>query len=160
MLERTHPLLDDLGRLGQDLLRDGQPKPLCGLEVDHEVERRGLFDGEIGRLGPLEDPVHVGGGAPVDLGVVGPVGREPARIGELAMFVERRQPMLRRQLDDPSGVTVARPFDGTSSASAPQSAAAVKAPAKSSAVRAGTTAPAAPGSGPPPRSSPAAVLSL
>src|SRR5207245_160915 len=41
-------LLDDLGGLHQHLLRDGEAQRLRRLEVDHEVEGRGLLDREIG----------------------------------------------------------------------------------------------------------------
>src|SRR5207244_11297305 len=39
--------------------RDGETERLRGLEVDDELERRGLLDGHVGRLGPLQNLVHV-----------------------------------------------------------------------------------------------------
>jgi hypothetical protein len=54
-------LFDHLIRSEQKRRRDGQAQRLGGLEVDHQLELRGLLNGEIGRLGPFEDLVHVHG---------------------------------------------------------------------------------------------------
>src|SRR5713101_2973582 len=56
-------LLDDLIRPPQQRRRDREAEGLGGLEVDHQLELRGLLYGEIGRLRALEDLVHVSGGA-------------------------------------------------------------------------------------------------
>ena len=48
-----HVLLDDVGRLEQDRLGDGQPECLGGLEVDDQVERGRLLDRKIGPRGRL-----------------------------------------------------------------------------------------------------------
>jgi hypothetical protein len=45
-----HALLDDLVRPQQERLRDRQAERLGGLEVDDQLELRGLLDGEVGGL--------------------------------------------------------------------------------------------------------------
>src|SRR3712207_4815062 len=42
---RTACLLNQLGGLDEDGLREGEAERLGGLEVDHEVEQHGLFNG-------------------------------------------------------------------------------------------------------------------
>src|SRR5438046_969869 len=42
---RARPLLDNLGGLEEDVLGDGEAERLRGLEVDNQLERRGLLDG-------------------------------------------------------------------------------------------------------------------
>src|SRR5438046_1156203 len=54
--------LDELRRLHQHFLRDGQPERAGGLQVDDEVELGRLLHRQIGRLGSLQDLVDVGGG--------------------------------------------------------------------------------------------------
>ena len=71
--DRLHALLDHLVGPQQHRLRNRQPEGLRRLEVDDQLELGGLLDGEIGRLGALEDLVHVSGRAPKDLGIAGPV---------------------------------------------------------------------------------------
>ena len=55
-------LLDHLIRPLQERLRDRQPERLRRLEVDHQLERGRLLDGQIGRSGALQDLVDVGRG--------------------------------------------------------------------------------------------------
>ena len=52
-------LLDYLIRPRQQRRRDRQAEGLGGLEVDHQLELRGLLDGQIGGLGALEDLVDI-----------------------------------------------------------------------------------------------------
>src|SRR5262249_44653375 len=47
---------------------DGKAERFRGLEIDHEVELRGLLHRQIGGLGALDDLVHVAGGATKQLG--------------------------------------------------------------------------------------------
>src|SRR5262245_65611176 len=63
-----HRLLDDLVRSGQDRLRDREPQRLRGLEIDDQLELRGLLHREIGGLGSFQNLVHEGGGAAGHLG--------------------------------------------------------------------------------------------
>src|SRR5262245_54196212 len=48
-------LLDHLVRPEQDLRGNREAKGLGGLEVDHELKPPGALDGQVARLGPLED---------------------------------------------------------------------------------------------------------
>ena len=52
--------LDHLIRPIQHRLRDRQADLLGRLEIDHQLELRRLLDRQIGRLGSLQDFVHVG----------------------------------------------------------------------------------------------------
>src|SRR5437867_3188637 len=89
-------LLDHVVRPHQDRLRDRQAEGLRGLQIYHELEFRRLLDGEVGRLRALEDLVHVGGGAPEEIGKAHTVGHEPPGLHELALWMHYRQPALDR----------------------------------------------------------------
>ena len=52
-------LLDNLIRSQQERGRDGQAKSLCSLEINRKVKLSRLLDGQIGRLGPIQNPVDV-----------------------------------------------------------------------------------------------------
>ena len=99
----THPLwlalnrkignrksLDQLGRSGEHLWRNRQADLFRSFQIDHELELRRLLDGKIGRLGSLENSVHVISDAPVALREVGPVGHEPTGIYKFPSDVYRR----------------------------------------------------------------------
>jgi hypothetical protein len=58
-----HALFDDLIRPPQQRLRNREPERFGSLEIDDELELRGLLHREVARFGALEDLVHVGGGA-------------------------------------------------------------------------------------------------
>ena len=45
-----------------------------GVEIDDELELRGLLDQQVGRLLAFEDAVNVAGGTPELIGLIGPVG--------------------------------------------------------------------------------------
>src|SRR6266702_6596907 len=64
---RRSLLLDDLIRPSQERLWDRQPERLGRLEVDHQLDLGRLLHGQVARLGTLEDAVHVGGSAPVQI---------------------------------------------------------------------------------------------
>src|SRR5262249_48196641 len=51
--------LDHLVRPRQHRRRDREPEGLGGLEIDDKLEFRGLLDGQIAWLGPLQNLVHV-----------------------------------------------------------------------------------------------------
>jgi hypothetical protein len=57
------PSFDDLIRLQEQRRRDHQAKGLGGLEIDDELEGRGLLDGKVAGLGPFQDLVHLACGA-------------------------------------------------------------------------------------------------
>jgi hypothetical protein len=95
-----HGLLDDVVGPEQERLRDRQAERLRGLQVDDQLELCGLFDGEIGRFGALEDLVDVGRD-PLELLIkIIPVGHEPALIRPVPCRVHSREAILRRQIKD------------------------------------------------------------
>src|SRR5882672_9585002 len=69
-------LLDHLVRSKQNRLRYCQAQRFGGLEVDDQLELRGLFDREFTRFGALEDLVHIDGRAPEHDGEVCRIGHE------------------------------------------------------------------------------------
>src|SRR5215813_5476583 len=91
------PLLDHLIRPRQQRWRDGQAEGLGGLEVDDELELRGLLDRQVRWLGSLEDPIDVGGYTSVDLSVVGAIAHKSPGLNEVSELVECRQAMARSQ---------------------------------------------------------------
>src|SRR5713226_87502 len=97
-------LLDDLVGPQQQRWRDRQAERLGGLEVDHQLELRGLLDREVGGLGALEDFVDVGCGAPPEIREIRPVGHEPTSIHEGSEAVDCRQSVLRYEFRDPASV--------------------------------------------------------
>src|SRR5688572_20503583 len=71
-------LLNDLGRLEQHVVGDGEAEGLGRLEIDHEVEAHRLLNGQVGRLRALEDLVHVSGGASKHVAEVPSIADEAA----------------------------------------------------------------------------------
>jgi hypothetical protein len=55
---------DDLVGLEEERRGDRQAEGLSGREVDDQIKPHDLIDGQVARLGPLQDFVHIGG-APV-----------------------------------------------------------------------------------------------
>src|SRR4051794_3354268 len=70
------PLLDDLGGLLQDRLRDRQIQGLRRLEIDDQLEPRHLLHGKIGRSCALQDLIDVGGCVVTHSSEIRPVGEE------------------------------------------------------------------------------------
>jgi hypothetical protein len=60
-------LLDYLIRPRQQRWWDRQTERLGGLEVDGEIELRGVFDGKISGLGTLNELIDVASGTAVDV---------------------------------------------------------------------------------------------
>lgn len=58
------PSFDDVIRAQQQRRWDPEADGLGGPEVDDELEFRRALHRQIARLSPLEDPVHITGGAP------------------------------------------------------------------------------------------------
>src|SRR5260221_7599142 len=58
--------LDHFVRAKQQLLRNNKPDRLRALEIDDELDLRGLLDGHVAGLCALEDLVHVGG-CPIEM---------------------------------------------------------------------------------------------
>ena len=61
-------LLDDLIRPRQHIRRNRQADLLGCFQVDDQLELRRLLHGKIGGLGAFQNLVHVGSGAPVQVG--------------------------------------------------------------------------------------------
>ena len=91
------PLLYDFGDLEHDLVGEGDAQGLRGLQVDGDVERWAVHR-EIGRVGPLQDLVHVVWRS----AGTGPTRFTPMTLGlrfhELLVLHHRRQPVLERQV--------------------------------------------------------------
>src|SRR5262245_1785623 len=64
---RGASLIDHLVRPEQKRLRDRQAECLGGLHVDDQLESGWLLDRQVGWLGTLEDFVHIGRGAPIQI---------------------------------------------------------------------------------------------
>ena len=63
-LAHREQLFDHVIRPLQERSGHRQPESLGGLQVDHQLELRGLLDGEVGRSCAFEDSVDVGGRVP------------------------------------------------------------------------------------------------
>src|SRR6266446_5529557 len=72
--------LNDLIRPQQHRPRDRQPERPGGLQVDDELELRGLLPWKIIGLGALQNLVHVGGRPPKQPGEILPVRHEAVRV--------------------------------------------------------------------------------
>jgi len=71
-----HGLLDHAIRPKQDRLWDRQPQGLGRLEVYHQLELRGLLDGQIARLGAFQNLVDITGSAPMKVDEIGTICNE------------------------------------------------------------------------------------
>src|SRR5262249_33664090 len=95
---RGHDLLDHLIRPQQQRRRDGEAERLGGLEIDDEIEFRGLLDREVSGLGALEALVNVGRGAPKQLSAARSIRHETADNDKFPESEYRRQAVLDRQI--------------------------------------------------------------
>src|SRR5215471_3581573 len=68
--------------------RDREAEGLGGLEVDDELELRGLLDGEVARRGAFEDLVDVERGAPKQVNNVRAVGHEATGLSVLLQLID------------------------------------------------------------------------
>src|SRR5262249_57985066 len=67
---------DYLIGLEEERRGDGQAQFLRGLQVDDQLELHGPLDGQVGRLGAVEDLRHQTGFLPEYVGQVWPIGHE------------------------------------------------------------------------------------
>src|SRR5213594_544269 len=84
--------------------RDSEPKRLGGLQVDRQLELDGLLHGEVSGLGPLENLVDIGRSAPVHVRNMGAVAHQPPRVDEFLHFINCREAVLRREVNNPLSV--------------------------------------------------------
>src|SRR4030095_10317143 len=83
-------LLDHLIRLEKKRRGDGQAERLGGLEVDDQLELRGLLDRQVRRLGTLENFVRIGGSSAPLVNPVRPIGEKATNLHKLAALIHRR----------------------------------------------------------------------
>jgi len=79
---------------------DGEAERLGGLEVDHQLELRGLLDREVSRLCALEDLIHVTGSLPHHVGEVCPKAHQAACFRPFSGRKNRGKAILYRELGD------------------------------------------------------------
>ena len=82
---RNPQSFDYFVRSRQHVRRDREADLLGRLEIDHQLKFDRLLDGEIGRLGSLQNFVHVDNDPPVTVREIGPVVHEPAGIYTFAI---------------------------------------------------------------------------
>src|ERR1700741_4138746 len=66
----------------EKLWRNRQTKRLGGLEVDDELHVRRLVDGQIGRLGTLQDSINVVGGVPMEIRLIGVIRHQTPGVSD------------------------------------------------------------------------------
>src|SRR4051794_27631817 len=86
---------DHLVGAEQERLRHGEAEGLGGLEVDRKLELDRLLDGEVGRLGALQDAVDITSRAAEQIDPVDAIGDQTAVGGEGPDRIERRHVKLR-----------------------------------------------------------------
>src|SRR5215472_5925586 len=84
--------------------RHREAERLGGLEVDDEFELAGLLDRKVGGLRALEDFVHEGGSAPLQVKRAWAIKHKTAGLRVLAHPIYRGQAPLRRELCDLSSL--------------------------------------------------------
>src|SRR6266850_932780 len=87
----------------QDRRGDGKPKCLRRFQVDDELERRRLLDGQIRGPGSIEDLVHQTRRLAPELGVGRRVGGQSATLREEKSMEHGREPLLLRRVQDEAG---------------------------------------------------------
>src|SRR6266545_2751073 len=76
-----------------------------GRTVDHQLELRRLLDGQVGRLGALEDLIDVGCGAPEHVRTARPIRHEATDLRLLNLPAHRRQAALGCEVCDSCSVS-------------------------------------------------------
>jgi hypothetical protein len=79
-------LPDHLGRLEEEGWRNRQTELLGRLEIDDQLERRRLLDGQISRLDSFEQFIDIIGGTFETLRIVGGIRQEAAGLDEVTAF--------------------------------------------------------------------------
>src|SRR5215471_19540390 len=89
---------------GKQGRRDVDAERRGGLEVDGEIKLRRRLHRQVARLGTLQDPVRVAGGAPEQIGKARPVSHESTGSHVFLRLEHSRQPVLCQELDDAADV--------------------------------------------------------
>src|SRR5712692_1235894 len=95
----TNALLDDLVGAGMQRGRDIDAERGGGPEVEHQLERGRLHDRKVCRCGTLENTAGVDAGLAVRIRYVRPVADEAAGCGEIAKWIDHRNPKTRHPRD-------------------------------------------------------------
>ena len=90
-------LFDQLVGAAGQRQRDGDAKRLGGLEVDEQLQLRGLLHRQIGGLLAFEDAVGVDADLAKLVRIVGPIAHQAAGRGELAIRTDRGNRVPERQ---------------------------------------------------------------
>src|SRR5215813_7510359 len=85
---------DYLIRSQQQRRSDGEAERFGGLEIDDELERRGLLDWKITGLRTLEDAIDIGRGATKHCGHARAIAHQTTGFRQLAPCGNHRQPYL------------------------------------------------------------------
>src|SRR5262245_50739066 len=93
--------LDHLVSEREQIIGDFDAERLRGLEVDHRLELGRLMDRQLRGVGALENSRGVDAVLAVTLGDAHTVAQQSARDRILAKLVDRRQPLSRRESNDP-----------------------------------------------------------
>src|SRR2546422_2250073 len=91
-------LLNDSVRPGQHVRRNCQADLLRRLHIDHQLELRRLFHGQLSRLGAFQNLVDVSGSAPRQVSNAHAVGHEAPVFHKFYRVVYRREPVLFREV--------------------------------------------------------------
>ena len=82
-------LFDHLIGAGEQCGWHGEAERLCGLEIDDQLDFRGLLDRQVGCLLPLENPAGVDADLTVCVRATASVANQATSCGELAIHVDR-----------------------------------------------------------------------
>src|ERR1051325_10098744 len=89
--------LDHLVGAGQERLRNREAECLCGLQIDYQLQLRGLLNRKIGGLLAVENSANVDAGQPVRIRKACSVAHQAAVNSELAGKVDCWQSVAERQ---------------------------------------------------------------
>src|SRR5690242_17673278 len=85
---------DDLVRPRQYPLWDHPTHLLRRLEINDQLKFCRLLDGDLGRLGALENLIHVSRGAAIQIHNTGAVAHQPSSFAKISPVVYRRNPIF------------------------------------------------------------------
>src|SRR5262249_13019994 len=91
LMHCNEKLLDHLVSDGEHARRNSEAKRLGGLEIDHQVQFRGLQYGQIGRFRTLEDFSGVDANLPISVGQAGAITHQTTDRAVLAQFIDCRE---------------------------------------------------------------------